>query len=108
MRKILEYRDYINTHRSLWEDINAKKRFSMKADYMSLSNTPKMSWYKLLLNNPVRPKSLLIMWLACNLRLATKSILFNFGMVDNKDCVFCRQEETTSHLLFDCDKLKYI
>lgn len=108
MRNILEQREYIGSHRTLWDDMKAKGIFNMQDVYMSLSHTPRVSWYKLILKNPARPISLLILWLSCHERLATKSRLCNFGIIDNKDCVFWREEEIVSHVLFDCVELNFI
>lgn len=80
----------------------------MQKVYNSLNQAPHVYWYKLLLGNMARPKALFIPWLACHERLATKNRLLKLGMNANNECIFYRQEETLSHVLFECVELKFI
>lgn len=58
--------------------------------------------------NLAHPRSVFVLWLACNGRLATKERLKKFGMVQDDRCVFYSQKESIDHLFFCCSSLKSI
>lgn len=60
----------------------------------------KVEWKDLIYDNNAKPRSCFITWLACHGKLATKDRLFNFGMIDNKKCCFCSEEESKNHIFF--------
>lgn len=49
-----------------------------------------------------------LMWLACHNRLATKFCLAKFGVIIDRNCVFCNAEETMQHLVFECSHTKQV
>lgn len=64
---------------------------------------PQVTWSKLFVGNLARPRSQLVLWLACHGRMATKDRLYKFGLITSDTCCFCSQGETLDHLLFECN-----
>ncbi|CAI8617254.1 unnamed protein product [Vicia faba] len=84
-------------------------KFNVKKLYHSLStNTPIVPWYKLMLHNKVRHRVVMLLWLVCHGKLATKARLHRFSMVANTQCVLCIKDETINHLFFGCLELKNV
>lgn len=70
--------------------MHQRDKFNMKEMYMALIDEYQLvQWKKVLYNNVARPRVLVVMWLACHERLATKERLHIFGMLDNDKCCFC-------------------
>lgn len=65
-------------------------------------------WKNLLYGNTARPRANFILWLACHGRLSTKDRLCKYGMIDDKSCCFCSEEESMNHLFFACDNSKRV
>lgn len=102
MKNILE-RHTLRDLQLNWVDLQSKRKFCMREMYKGLStNIPKVQWYGLFCNNLASPRALMALQLACHGRLATKNKLKNFGMIDDRRCCFCNEEETLNHLLFGC------
>ncbi|KAH1252729.1 hypothetical protein GmHk_04G009618 [Glycine max] len=68
----------------------------------------RMEWNNLLYGNTARPRANFILWLACHGRLSTKDRLCKYGMIDDKSCCFCSEEESMNHLFFACDNSKRV
>lgn len=102
VKEILNQRDCVRG-RSWWGDMLHQDRFKMSKIYKGLlRDVPQVLWKSLFYGNLARSREKANLWLSYNERLATKSRLYRFGMVDNPKCCFCLEEETQSHLLFDC------
>ncbi|XP_058766783.1 uncharacterized protein LOC131640401 [Vicia villosa] len=69
---------------------------------------PKVDWRVLVCRNRARPRAVIILWLACQNRLATKDRMGKFGVVTDLKCLFCRCNEDVQHLLFECCYTKKI
>lgn len=100
LRSIMKLRDFIHDNQARWADMTMRKKFQCRVVYQAILVSPIMPWCKLLLNNLATPRATIILWLVCHIKLATKSRLFKFGMVDNNTCVLCNSEEILSHLFF--------
>lgn len=66
------------------------------------SNDTLVNWYRILYGNNSKPQALFTLWLACHGKMATRSGLMQFGLVDYNTCCYCEHEEIIDHLLFWC------
>lgn len=108
VKVILNQRDCVRG-RSWWGDMLHHNIFKMSKIYKEfLRDVPQVPWKSLFYGNLARPRAKINLWLSCNERLATKSRLYRFGMVDSPKCCFSSKEETQSRLLFDCVESKGI
>ncbi|XP_058776535.1 uncharacterized protein LOC131650841 [Vicia villosa] len=83
--------------------------YSTRFVYKQLRNADgHVPWYKIFCGNNARPRALMNLWIACHGKLATRSRLYRFGLVDYITCCFSLQEETIEHLLFECLETKNI
>lgn len=98
MRAILNQRDYIHDNQILQADMNRRQRFQCSEMYKAIH----------LLSNSSSPLAIFILYLVCHGKLPIKSMLFRFGMVEDKNYIFCDNEETVSHLFFVCEEMKSI
>ncbi|CAI8584249.1 unnamed protein product [Vicia faba] len=108
LRHILKIRNEVST---LYEYYSLKNsnHFQAKKFYMEvLQHMPKVEWRGLVSNNKARPRVVIVLWLACQKRLATKDILVKFGIKTDLKCVFYDCAETIHHLLFYCRYTKRI
>ncbi|CAK8536515.1 unnamed protein product [Lathyrus sativus] len=71
-------------------------------------STQKLEWRTLFYGNVARPKAIVNMWLACRERLATRTRLHKFCLIDTTKCYFCNEDETQKLLLFECKEMKVI
>ncbi|XP_058726253.1 uncharacterized protein LOC131597580 [Vicia villosa] len=102
LRAIFKERDTVREMPE-WKDMKDIGMFRKKRIYNGLlTNIQPVEWRYLMYDNEARPRAVFTMWLACHGRLATKARLMKFGMLDNKDCMFCATEEDLNHLRFDC------
>ncbi|XP_058759873.1 uncharacterized protein LOC131633173 [Vicia villosa] len=67
-----------------------------------------MAWSNLCLQNPARPCAIVILWLLCHRRLATKSRLCKLGFINISTCSYCGLIETDSHIFFECSEYREI
>ncbi|CAK8530494.1 unnamed protein product [Lathyrus sativus] len=108
-KAILIQRDKLMTIQSTWDAMLQMGKFHGRKVYQSLLPiTPNVPWAKLILHNRARPRAIITLWTICHGKLATKSRLFRFGMINNNKCAFCNEEETIDHLFFCCVELKQI
>ncbi|XP_058742336.1 uncharacterized protein LOC131614805 [Vicia villosa] len=92
-----------------WQNMVNIGRFSTKTMYLSLvQHLPKVMWKDLVCGNRARPRTVFILWLACNNRLATKDRLAKFGRIVDCECAFCSSGESVEHLFFCCNYTKGI
>ncbi|XP_058745986.1 uncharacterized protein LOC131618845 [Vicia villosa] len=100
--------------RQLFEDLDVTKtvkgnKLQLKTLYTSMQeDVGKPSWRALMFGNMARPRSVFLLWLACNGMLATKDHLKKIGMIQDDRCAFCVQQESLDHLFFCCTNLKSI
>lgn len=52
------------------------------------SNFQEVYWKEFFQGNMAQPRALLVIWLDCHKRLATKDKLHMFGMANNVQCYF--------------------
>ncbi|XP_010686855.1 uncharacterized protein LOC104901011 [Beta vulgaris subsp. vulgaris] len=85
-------------------DYEKNGKFSIRKCYQALREPiVQVSWKRLICNNKASPKSLFITWLAVLNRLATKTRLAQWNLVNDTSCVLCNDaEEDTQHLFFSC------
>lgn len=107
IKAILNHRGVMQQN-TVWDDMMQGSKFRMKKMYLALQNHPEVTWKTLFYGNLVRPRAMLNLWIACNERLATRTRLFKYGLIDTAKCYFCNEEETQQHLLFECLKTKGI
>ncbi|CAL5201029.1 unnamed protein product [Lathyrus oleraceus] len=87
-KAVLNQRDCVRG-RSWWGDMLHQDKFKMSKIYKELlRDVPQVPWKSLFYGNLARPRAKTNLWLPCNERLATKSRLYRFGMVDNPNVVF--------------------
>lgn len=87
---------------------NGKYSISKMYKYLK-GEHEKVAWKRLICNNKASPKSVFILWLAIQNRLATKDRLLSWNIPVDGTCCLCQQElETTSHIFFDCSFSKEI
>jgi hypothetical protein len=55
---------------------------------------------------PVPSRLHVFLWLLCNNKVLTRDNLAKRRKVDNMNCLFCNEQETVSHLFFDCCVVK--
>ncbi|XP_058775933.1 uncharacterized protein LOC131650232 [Vicia villosa] len=92
-----------------WNKMLTENSFCKRKIYKKLlNNRQDVSWKKLFYNNEARPRAGFTLWMACLDRLATKSRLRKFGMLDNDRCVMCAESEDLNHLFFMCTKPRSI
>lgn len=109
MKNILKRRDNIEGIQSLWDQLQNKDKFVMKDVYNRLRTAePKVHWHHIFLCNMARPKALIMLWMACHGRLATKHRWLKFGLVNDGCYCFISEEETVDHLFYGCTELKTI
>lgn len=71
--------------------------------YELIEDNTRVCWSHMLRYNYVRPRVVLIFWIACQRRLATKDKLLRFEMIRNNSCsLCCNADELINHLLFEC------
>ena len=100
MKKILTSRDLFqefNAHQMLEREV-----FAIKKSYKCMQGDHgKVNWRRIICNNKSYPKAIFITWLALHDRLATKSRLYSWGIIPDKQCVLCdNADETRSHASF--------
>lgn len=87
-----------------WDNITMQGKMNIKKLYNLLKPHPaKVPWRRVICNNKASPKSLFILWLAVQNRLATKDRLQKWHISCDPLCALCGEEdETLPHLFFDC------
>lgn len=86
-----------------WKQAEETHRYQNKVFYNGLMEQQQpVSWRKMFFDNGAIPRAQFIP------RLATKSRLHRFGLLDNTTYFFCQEEETLNHLFFYCDRVNQI
>lgn len=62
----------------------------------------KVPWRKLFYSNVARPQAVFIVWLGSLGCLPTKDMLVRFRLLIDKTCALCGNDESMSHLFFEC------
>lgn len=85
-------------------NILQQSHFTILKMYQHLrGNFEKVSWRKLICNNPSPPKCIFITWFALRQRLMTCENLQKIGINYDQTCILCNTEiETLEHLFFAC------
>lgn len=92
-----------------WPNMLSSTKFCTRNIYLDLKQAvPDVSWKKVMYGNLARPRSVFVMWLACQGRLATRERLCRFGLISTDGCCFCTLVETQQHLLFSCATIQAI
>lgn len=82
---------------------NTMKIFSSRTVYKQVRDVEiQVPWHRLFCGKLACPRALFTLWQTCHRKLATRSRLFRFGMVNYSSCFFFSGEETIDHLLFEC------
>lgn len=108
VRKIFDTREWL-LQKDPSSDLNKyylHGKFSIKKLYVaSMHQYPKRPWKRIIVGSKVLPRHQFILWLALHRRLATVDRLRKWGLSISSDCVLFgkNNEETTEHLLFECD-----
>jgi hypothetical protein len=102
MKHIMQKRDYVNQMEQLWDDMISNQIFSMKKVYCELiEDNTRVSRSHLRGSNYTRHRDVLVFWLACHRKLATKDRLIRFEMIQDSSCsLCCNADESINHLLF--------
>lgn len=69
-------------------------KFQMKKMYLALQNNQKVTWKTLFYGNIARPRDMVNLWMTCNERLAIRTRLYKYEMVETAKCFFYNEEET--------------
>jgi hypothetical protein len=69
---------------------------------------PMVDWRVTMYGNIARHRAILIFWLACHGRLATKDRLGKFGVTVDVKCCFCPRDKTLDHLFYACPVLRTV
>ncbi|CAK8564552.1 unnamed protein product [Lathyrus sativus] len=108
MKDILKVRPTITTL-SVWNSFMQVGNFVTRKLYAILANNHQIvNRRKVFYNNPVRPRAMITLWMACGSRLATKDRLKNFGMIRDDVCCFCNERECQNHLFFQCKEMELV
>lgn len=88
-----------------WQAVETKGKFSISKLYNLIRDKgTKVTWRRVINNNRATPKSVFILWLAVQNRLATKDRLLSWKLNVTPDCVLCGKEvESHTHLFFVCE-----
>src|SRR4051812_2851658 len=86
MKNILKLREQVSSLQE-WNEMVNKKEFCTRKKYGLLTDySPDVGWYLGLKGKVARALAVQVLWLACQYRLPTNSILCRFGMLANQDC----------------------
>jgi hypothetical protein len=93
----------------VWNEMINAPKFNMKKMYLAIhGRSQTVACRTLFYGNLARPKALVNLWLACNVRLATRDILHKYGLINAISWCFCNVDETQQHLMFNCNETKSI
>ncbi|XP_058747081.1 uncharacterized protein LOC131620076 [Vicia villosa] len=86
-----------------WKEFEITGIYNTNNVYRELKGAnPTVPWKNLIRGNWARPRSIFVLWMACQKRLQTKDRLARFGTMTDGKCLFCGEIETCDHLLFAC------
>lgn len=88
-----------------WSSVEKAGKFHIHALYKAIRpQQEKVAWRRAICNNKATPRSVFVLWLAVQDRLATKDRLIKWHMQCDPVCVLCgKTAETLQHLFFVCD-----
>lgn len=106
----MSQREIVMNNNAEWNDMLAKRKFSMKKMYSAqMEGNGIVYWRFLIKNNSARPRAIITTWIACHGKLSTKDRLWRFGMIKERNCNLCSNaEENIDHLFFACNIAKTI
>lgn len=86
-----------------WADVIQPERYKTTAMYQELrGDRGHVDWYHLFVKNYAKLLARFTLWLSMLGRLVTKDRLLRFGTMVEASCVFCREDETLHHRMFEC------
>lgn len=93
-----------------WQSVTENGAFSIKKAYMKLLGThSKVSWRGLVCNNLASPKSVFILWLMVQNRLATRDRLLSWKIQCSAACGLCDSaDESVEHLFYQCSYIQAV
>ncbi|XP_058782890.1 uncharacterized protein LOC131657518 [Vicia villosa] len=92
-----------------WNRMLTENKFCKRIIYRKLlNNSQDVPWKRLFFDNAARPRAIFTLWMVCLGRIATKTRLMKFAILDNNSCVMCTGNEDLNHLFFLCDRTKSI
>ncbi|XP_058723791.1 uncharacterized protein LOC131595461 [Vicia villosa] len=103
IKRILKVREQVQ-HTQYWQTATSQRdMFSTSKLYQEIrGGLDQMSWRKIFFTNYARPRAVFILWLTFRGRIKTKDRLIRYGINVDPRCVFCSEEETVDHLMFQC------
>jgi len=104
LKKILNCRKLVEDNGG-WLTVQKNGKFSIQKLYNNIRpQGEKVEWRRVICNNKATPKSIFILWLAIQDRLATKERLVKWHINIDPICAQCKKEvESINHLFFDCE-----
>jgi hypothetical protein len=86
----------------IWQ-FNLPGKYSVQSLYVVVNDRGVRQIFTLVVwEIPVPSRLHVFLWLLCNNKVLTRDNLAKRRKVDNMYCLFCNEQETVSHLIFDC------
>jgi hypothetical protein len=86
----------------IWQ-FNLPGKYSVQSIYVVVNDRGVRQIFTLVVwEIPVPSRLHVFLWLLCNNKVLTRDNLAKRRKVDNMNCLFCNEQETVSHLIFDC------
>ncbi|XP_021836449.2 uncharacterized protein [Spinacia oleracea] len=103
LKKIWQQRETLSSSGDLQKFVTAGK-FKIQRMYNHLRHQGEsVGWKRIFCNSHASPKSVFIVWLALQDRLATKERLRRWNVIADSVCCLCHStDESRDHLFFDC------
>ncbi|XP_058771340.1 uncharacterized protein LOC131644745 [Vicia villosa] len=104
LKDIIVRREDVNQLQQIWNDMQYKRKFSMKKLYDHLLNAENnVNWSHIIQHNAARPRVVVCLWLVCHNRMATKVRLKRLGLLQEDCCNLCNEYmEDINHLIINC------
>ncbi|XP_058752400.1 uncharacterized protein LOC131625566 [Vicia villosa] len=104
IKHILKQKDLAIQHHSVWTKAEQRRNFSMRNMYIAmLQEDQDVVWKGLVQGNHARPRAVLMLWMLCHGKIATKDRLCRFGIITDRLCSMCKtDDETINHVFFEC------
>jgi hypothetical protein len=101
------WRNASNFHLSFIDDsvvwlLGKKGKFTVKSVYNALTSSSNGVYYKKIWRGKIPEKIKIFLWLISNGAILTRDNLVKRNRQGDPSCVFCDNEETISHLFFQC------
>ncbi|XP_058783374.1 uncharacterized protein LOC131658055 [Vicia villosa] len=108
LKQILNRRAAIDDNQQ-WEQTLQFDKFNTGKHYQLIrGGREQVTWKKVLFHNNARPRAKFHLWLVLVGRILTKDRLTKFGIITDKGCCFCQEDETIDHLYFGCRYIERI